>query len=213
MPLTEVTHKKALDFLEVIKIGSNIITKSEVVHVSTKEGFANHDNILINTINESIANKDLSAVGLKSLVDSYFIYWNESAGIDIEEFWAALAEKSFQYHRKDPLKYALDKGHFRNVHQAMSVRKDWERLQKSTLLKNRLTTEHIAQLDQIIQQDELKRVEVIKKYIAKKKIPKTQYLKFGDAIGYLSYCKLFEKYFSPSEYEELNEIWKNFTSR
>lgn len=81
MPLTETTHKKALDFLEAIKIGSKIVAKSEIVDKKTKEAFKNHVIWNLNTINNSINKKDLYSAGLKSLTDAYFTFWNESAGI------------------------------------------------------------------------------------------------------------------------------------
>ncbi len=92
----------------------------------------------------------------------------------------------------------------------MSVRKDWNRLKNSKLLRNRLSPENIEQLDKIVKQDELKRVELLKKCLAKKNIPQTQYLKFGDSMGYLGYCELFEEYFNQTEYDELYEVWRNF---
>ena len=56
MPLTETTHKKALAFLEVIKIGGTIMAESEIVDEKTKEAFKTHDIWNVNTINESITN-------------------------------------------------------------------------------------------------------------------------------------------------------------
>ncbi len=213
MPLTETTHKKALAFLEVIKIGSKIMAESEIVDKKTKEAFKTHDIWNVKTINESITNKDLSSAGLKSLTDAYFTFWNESAGLDIEQFWNYLENNSFNFDRKDPLKYALEKGKFRNVHQGMSVRKDWDRLKNSNLLKNRLSKENIRQLDKIVKQDEHKRLELLKKCLAKQNIPQTQYLRFGDSMGYFGYCGLFEKYFTQSEYKELHEVWEKFESK
>lgn len=213
MPLTETTHKKALAFLEVIKIGGKIMAESEIVDEKTKEAFKSHDIWNVKTINESITNKDLSSAGLKSLTDAYFTFWNESAGLDIEQFWNCLENNSFDFNRKDPLKYALEKGKFRNVHQGMSVRKDWDRLKNSNLLKNRLSQENIRQLDKIVKRDEHKRIELLKKCLAKKDIPQTQYLRFGDSMGYFGHCGLFEKYFTQSEYKELHELWGNFESK
>ena len=210
MSLTETTHKKALDFIEVIKIGSEIMADSKIVDNKTKEAFKNNDNWNINTVNDSIKKKDLSSTGLKSLTDSYFTFWNESAGIDIEEFWNRLEKRSLDFERKDSLQFALKKERFRNVHQAMSVRKDWERLKDSSLLRNRFSAENIEKLDEIVKQDELKRVELLKKCLAKKNIPQTQYLKFGASMGYLGYCQLFEEYFNQTEYNELDEVWQNF---
>ena len=213
MSLTETIHKKALDFLEVIKLGSEIITSSKMVDEKTKEAFKNHDIWNVNTVNDSIKKRDLSSAGLKSLTDSYFIFWNESAGIDIEEFWDRLEKHSLDFVRKDPLQFALKKDRFRNVHQAMSVRKDWGRLKNSSLLRNRLSPKNIEKLDEIVRLDELKRVELLKKCLAKKKIPQTQYLKFGDSMGYLGYCQLFEKYFNQTEYNELHDVWQTFESK
>jgi len=48
--------------------------------------------------------------------------------------------------------------------------------------------------------------------LAKKAIPQTQYLKFGECMAYFGRSKLFEVYFSKEQVEELYEIWKNFKS-
>ena len=126
------------------------MSDSEIVDERTKEAFKNQDIWNVKTINESIAKKDLSSAGLKSLTDGYFTFWNESAGLDIEKFWDCLEKKPFEITRKDPLQFALKKDRFRNVHQAMSVRKDWGRLKESKLLRNRLSSEAIQQLDKIV---------------------------------------------------------------
>lgn len=213
MPFTEKTYKKALDFLDVIKIGRKIMSESEIVEEKTKEAFKNCDILRVKTINESITKKDLSAASLKSLIDDYFIFWNESAGLDTEKFWDCLEKNSLDFYRKDPLQYALKRGKFRNVHQGMSVRKDWYRFKNSTLLKKRLSSKDIEQLNKIIINDELNRLELLKKCLTKRKIPQTQYLKFGDSMGYFGYCGLFEKYFNQTEYEELYKVWNNFGNK
>lgn len=213
MPLTETTHKKALDFLEVINIANEIVINSKLVDEETKDAYKEHDIWNINTINDLITKKNLSSAALKSLIDSYFIFWNESAGTDIEEFWDRLQKNSLDFVRKDPLQFALKKDRFRNVHQAMSVRKNWERLKDSLLLKNRLSEMNIQKIDQIVQRDEFKRVKLLKKCLAKKRIPQSQYLKFGDSMGYLAHCQLFEKYFNKTEYYELHKVWQNFESK
>ena len=100
-----------------------------------------------------------------------------------------------------------------NVHQGMSVRKDWNGLMKSELLKTRLSNENILQLDKIVKQDEIKRVELLKKCLVKKNIPQTKYLKFSDSMGYLGHCGLFKKHFNKTEHQELVEIWTNFESK
>ncbi|PCJ64888.1 MAG: hypothetical protein COA58_11485 [Bacteroidetes bacterium] len=213
MPLTETTHNKAIAFLEMIQIGHEIMKESSVVNSKTKELFNNSDTWNIKTINESLEKRDLSHAGLESLIGAYLTFWNESVGMDIEEFWIKINKKSLDFKRKDPLKYALDKGRFRNVHQGMSARRDWNRLKESQLLNKRLTKEEIECLDIIIKDDELERVKLLKKCLTKKSIPKTQYLKFGDCIGYLSHCDLFENYFTELELEELHEVWNNFESK
>lgn len=213
MPLTEATHKKAIIFLKVIKIGHEIMAKSIVVNSKTKEAFNNHDEWSIKTVNDSLDKHDLSSAGLKSLNDAYLTYWNESIGLDTEEFWRELNNHFTGFKRKDPLKYALEKGRFRNVHEGMSAHKNWDILKASQLLRSRLSEEDIERLDNIINQDELNRVKLLRKCLSKKNIPQTQYLKFGDCMGYVSNCELIGKHFNESEYKELYEIWNNFESK
>ncbi|WP_020531059.1 hypothetical protein [Flexithrix dorotheae] len=210
MPLKETTKRKATDFLHVIEIGSKIMAKSEVIDAKTKEAFKNSDEWYVSNIKELIKDQNLNSAGLKSLVDPYFTYWNESVGVDIEEFWYKLEKNSLNFIRKDSLKFALEKGRFRNVHQGMSARKDWSRLKKNQLLSRRLSIAEINQIDEIINLDEKKRAELLKKTLLKRNIPQSQYLKFGDCMAYFEYCKLFDKYLNEEELKELYNIWNSF---
>lgn len=210
MPLVEATYRKAQEFLHAIKIGSEVMSKSELIDNKTREAFEEFAMWNINTIKESIGKKDLSSTGLKSLIDAYFTLWNEGVGLDIEEFWNQLAGNDIDFSRKDPLKFALDKGRFRNVHQGMSARKDWGRLRHSKHLLGRYSQDEINRLDEIIKADEITRAYLLKKCLTNRKIPQTQYLRFGDCMGYLGYCGLFDKHFDKNELKELYEIWSNF---
>lgn len=207
MSLTKTTYKKALSLIQVIKIGNNIITASPLVDDKTKEAFKSQDHSFIKIIHQAIHNNDLSAAALRSLINTYFTYWNESTGIHIEVFWNELKKNNLNFKRKDALEYALKHTRCRNVHQAMELKKNWNLLKQSQLLKDRLTPKNIELLDHIILQDEHKRVQLLKKCLAKKSVPKSQYLQFGDAMAYLEHCQLFEQYFKQSEYQTLYDIW------
>jgi len=110
------------------------------------------------------------------------------------------------------LRFALINNRFRNVDQGMEARKYWTSLKKLKEIKERFTITEIELLDDIILKDEKQRLEILKKCLSKKQIPKAQYLKFGECMAYINNCGLLEKYFSKIEVDELHDIWRNFKS-
>ena len=114
--------------------------------------------------------------------------------------------------RKEPLKFALDKNRFRNVEQGIGARKYWDSLKSLKCIKDRYSDSEIKKIDEIIVEDENKRIGILKKCLAKKNIPKSQYLKFGECMAYFANCGLFDRYLTEEEVKELYTIWKNFKS-
>jgi len=211
MPIKEATLKKAQDFKAAIQIGAQIMAASKTFDEEAKKAFKKHDSWNLEILDEAVTNGKLSSAELKSLTDSYFILWNEGIGLDMEAFWHQLQSKSIDFTRKDPVRSALLKGRFQSVHQAMAARKDWETLKNSNLLKSRLSPAEMDGFEELIQKDESTRVDLLKKCLNKKKIPKSQYLRFGDSMAYMEHCDLFERYFTQNEYDELHAIWNNFS--
>jgi hypothetical protein len=54
---------------------------------------------------------------------------------------------------------------------------------------------------------------MLKKCLTRKQIPQTNYLKFGECMAYANKCRLWDKYFTQAEVDELYVIWKNFESK
>jgi len=146
----------------------------------------------------------------KLLASQTLTYWNERINADTEAFWSEMKRNNVAIERKEPLKFALDKGWFRNVDQGIDARNYWSSLKHLPTVRDRYSQAEIERLDRIIEDDEKKRHKVLKKCLAKKSIPQTQYLKFGECMAYFGRCNLFEVYFTTDQVEELYLIWRNF---
>jgi hypothetical protein len=147
---------------------------------------------------------------LKSLESTFLIYWNESIGIDTEVFWNELRQKEIECNRKEPLRNALQKGRFRNVHEGMEAAKNFDNLINSRLLESSFLNKDLLQLKKIILEDTNQRIELLKRCLKKGAIPGSKYLRFGDSVAYMNECKLWSKYFKEDEVQRLMEIWSNF---
>ncbi|CAN5485881.1 hypothetical protein BH10BAC2_BH10BAC2_11550 [soil metagenome] len=159
------------------------------------------------------ANSKLNSYQFKSLVNKILTFWNESINPDTEVFWGELKINNIDFERKDPLKFALTKNRFRTVEQGIGARNFWTELKKLSSIKDKYSQAEINKIDSIIIQDENRRLDVLKKCLIKKSIPQGQYLKFGECMAYFANCKLFGKYFTSGQIEELYDIWKNFKSK
>lgn len=184
---------------------------SKTLDSEAKKDFKKQDAWNLEILDEAIANEQLSSAELKSLIDSYFIFWNESIGFDVEEFWHQLQLKPLGFPRKDPILSTLQKRRFRNVHQAMDAQKGWKALKESPLLKARLSPAEMERFEEVLEADKNARIELLKKCLEKKKIPKSQYLRFGDSMAYIEHCNLIKPHFNKHEFEELHNIWSNFS--
>lgn len=134
--------------------------------------------------------RKLKSHEINSLKNELFIYWNESISEDVEQFWIKLKQLSIPFERKDPLKYALINNKFRRVDQGMGARNCWTAIKEMNSITERFTKSEIAQIDQIISDDEKNRLSILSKALAKKRILSSQYLKFGECMAYFESCKL-----------------------
>ena len=159
-----------------------------------------------------IQNNNLNSAGLISITNTILTQWNESINEDTEIFWTELDRHNIDFNRKEPLRFALTKGRFINVHAGMQARKNWGILKNLQSIKKRYSDTDISTLDEIIKADELRRIDLLKKCLAKDKIPQTQYIPFGDSMAYIANCSLFDTYFTKVEIDKLYKIWKEFSS-
>lgn len=189
------------------KITDKIVRNSTIMDDKTKEAFSNLSKYTRGLLETK---RKMNSSGLNSLKNGLLTYWNESISPDTEKFWAELRENGIDYERKEPLRYALNKNSFRTIDQGIGARKHWSELKKLKEIKDNYTKWEIEQIDNIISEDEKRRVEVLKKCLLKKEIPQKQYLKFGECIAYANNCGLWDRYFGNEEVEELYNIWGNF---
>ncbi|CAA9201072.1 hypothetical protein FLA105534_03395 [Flavobacterium bizetiae] len=202
--------------LKTIEIQRMILNNSRFFDKKLKEKSSNfildgsRDFSLENIILEMLAKENLTLTQLKSTCKMLLTFWNEGIGVDVELFWIELKKHNIDFERNDELKFALNKNRFRRVDQGFGARRDWNLMKDMQSLKDRFSVSEIEQIGKIIEADENKRVEILKKCLLKKQIPKSQYLKFGECWAYLSYCNLFEKYFDQEQKDELSDIHRNF---
>ena len=189
------------------KINDQVVDNSTILENKAKEAFNQLSNYIRDFLNQE---QKLNAFAIDSLKNNLLTYWNESINPDTEMFWAEMKVNKIEYERKEPLRYALSKNHFRNVDQGIEARKYWIELKNLKEIKHRFTTAEIKQLDDIILKDERQRLEILKKCLRKKQITLTQYLKFGECMAYMNNCGLWEINFTKVEVDELHDIWKNF---
>lgn len=191
------------------EIQDEIVSASTLLDEQTKKALHNQSIF----IRDFLAKKPkANSYEQKTLASQVLTYWNESVNPDTEAFWSEMKRSGVGIERKEPLRFALEKGWFRNVEQGIDARNHWSSLKRLSTVRDRYSQVEIERLDRIIEEDEKKRYEVLKKCLAKKAIPQTQYLKFGECMAYFGRCNLFEVYFSVEQVEKLYEIWKNFKS-
>ncbi len=193
----------------VTKINEKVVECSTNMDEKTKEAFRN----LSKSTRDILEKKPkMNSYGLNSLKSGLLTYWNESINPDTESFWTELKVNGIDYERKEPLKFALTKGRFRNVHQGMDARKHWTELKKRKEITDKFSETEIEKIETIIAEDENRRLEILKKCLRKNAIPQTQYLKFGECMTYINNCLLWDMYFTKEEVQQLYDLWTNFRS-
>ena len=207
---TSNTTKKANELLKAIDIAIKMYNKSPSISLKQKESSIKHCEWIKNRVKEGLKKGELKSGHLNSFVTIFFTPWNEGIGVDVEYFWLDLKNSNIlEFARKHPLRFALKKGYFLNVEQGMEARKNWYWLIKTNILTLNYTEEEIKSLQNVIESDEFKRLQLLQKCLKNKRISSSEYLRFGDCIAYFDNCKLFEKYFTELQISELDIIWKN----
>lgn len=212
MPVTDTTLTKANEFLKMLAISKELNVNNKQLNISQKENITNHHDWARDEILISLEKSKLSSISLKSLIDGFLIQWNESISLETEIFWIKIEENNLDFKRKEPLRFALEKGRFLNVHQGTDARSNWNSLVDSGYLSKKYNQNEIEKLFEIILNDEKKRVAFLKKCLKANKIPSSQYLKFGDCMAYIYNTRILKEHFSVEEIELLNLIWRNFKS-
>ena len=200
------------DILRTIEIHDKIITRSTELDEKSKRAFLNFSSYTKRLLTTQDASKKLNSYQRKSATGEFLSYWNYSISPDTEVFWAKIKAENINLERKDPFKFALEKNRFLRVEIGIGARKYWTKLKTSKAITERFSNAEISKIGEIIAEDESKRIGILKKCLAKKNIPKSQYLKFGECWAYFTNTGLFPKYMDENEVHELYGIWKSFKS-
>jgi hypothetical protein len=206
--MTTLGYREKL--IQATQIHDNLVDISNVFDEQTKQVFKTLSKYIRDFLNN---NPKANSYQLRTLTNELLIYWNESIKPDTEVFWTELRRNKIDFERKEPLRFALTKNRFRTVELGMDARNYWIYLKTQATITDNFTKTEIEKIDNIIIDDEKKRFDVLKKCLNKKAIPQTQYLKFGECMAYFANCRLFDKYFTTGQVEELYNIWTNFKSK
>lgn len=196
--------KRRDEFLRAIEIGDLIVKNSDWLEARK----VNHFEYSQTQINYA-SGSNLKAVSLNGTISNYFIRWNGWVSVECELFWQALEHEGLKFLRKEPLHFALKKGWFYNVHEAIEIRINWDAVIEGKYLESRYSAKEIEFLTNLIKAEELKRVKEIRLALTKKKITFRNILRFGDSMAYLRQCGLIKKYFTFWEIDEVIQIWKD----
>lgn len=203
--MTTLGHTDQL--LRITEIHDKFVDASTAFDDKTKQGFKHLSKYIRDFLT---SNPKANSYQLRTLANELLTYWNESINNDTEKFWTELRTNDIDIERKEPLKFALTKKRFRTVEQGIDARNNWADLKKLNSIADKFSKTDIEQIDSIIACDEQNRLDILRKCLRKKAIAPTQYLKFGECMAYFANCRLFDKYFTTGQVEELYDIWKNF---
>jgi len=115
--MTTLEHKEKL--WRTTEIHDNLIDVSILFDDHAKQAFKTQSKFIRDFLTN---NPKANSYQLRILTIELLTYWNESIKPDTEAFWAELQKNNIDFERKEPLKFALAKGRFRNVEQGMDAR-------------------------------------------------------------------------------------------
>jgi len=205
-------NKPLDDILKTIEIHDKIVAESAELDDKSKRAMLNFSSYTKRLLTTQEIGRKLNSYQRKSATSEFLNYWNYSISPDTEKFWEAIKANGITIERKDPFRFALEKNRFIRVELGIGARKYWTKLKTLKAITDRFSETEISKIGEIITEDENKRIGILKKCLAKKNIPKSQYLKFGECWAYFTNTGLFPKYMSKKEVNELYVIWKNFKS-
>lgn len=208
--MTARAFKKSEEFILALEVEKETILQSTILTQHEKNDSCRYNEEKRLQHNLLLATGKLNLHILRYLIEDILIRWNESIGIDTEIFWNKMYERGIKYARKEPLRWALQKGRFRNVHQGMEAAKNFDSLIRTKLLEPNFSYEELSQLRNIIEKDTNSRLELFKSCLKKGHLTASIYLRFGDSVAYFNECDLWEKFFTENEVNQLTALWQSF---
>lgn len=113
-------QERAERLVKTIGIAEKIVRSSKSLDDVTKNYFTNWgQEIKGMALNPEPQFKKVSSI--KYLENDFLIYWNESAGPDVEKFWTELYKNGIDFERKDIIQSVLKRKKIKNIYEYDNV--------------------------------------------------------------------------------------------
>lgn len=209
MAINPDIYSRANSLLKAFEISEKIFAESKSVDKQIKVAFQSLNDYSKSFIEAALKKDKLTSYEIKSIESEFFNYWNNTINEDVEFFWEEIAKFDLPFQRKSALRELLTKGRFRQVEQWIELYTNFQNIKDSGFLNRQFKKEELEELNNLIENEEKHRFKIVNSCLKKKRIPFSQYLKFGESMAFLERCGLTRKYFSDTEKEEIYEIWKS----
>lgn len=115
------TYQESAELLaRAIDIAETILKNSKSLDEKTKNHFVNWGKeIRRMALNPEPQFKKIAS--LKYLENDFFIYWNESEGKDIEDFWLEIYKAGIGFKRKDTIQAVLKRKRIKDIHEFNNI--------------------------------------------------------------------------------------------
>lgn len=196
--------KKNLDLFEAL-----LEINYEVAMLSTNE---EDKKSLLNTW--QISKKDLdkfrnktsnypSTPEVREAIEGFLIFWNEALTLDSERFWYLVESRNLNVKRKRSLANVLKRGRFLDIHEVIPARPQWQELIESDYLKRQFTRSEIKRIDEIMREDEIKRVKLFRKCLRNNRVSNSDFMNLCNNMAYFSMSNLYEDHFTQDEVKKM----------
>ena len=209
MAINPETYSRANFLLKAVEISNKIFAQSNSGDKQVKLAFQALNEYSKCFIESALKKDKLTSYEVKSIENEFFSYWNNTINEDVEIFWEEITKSDLPFQRKSALRELLTKGRFRQVEQWIDLYNNFQNIKDSGFLHRQFKNEELVELNNLIEKEEKNRFKIVNNCLQKKRIPFSQYLKFGESMAFLERCGLTRKYFTDTEREEIYKIWKS----
>lgn len=201
MAINPKIYLRANSLLKAFEISEKIFDESKSVDKQVKETIQLLNDYSKFFIETALKKDKLTSYEVKSIESEFFNYWNNTINEEVEFFWEEIAKFDLPFLRKSALRELLTKGRFRQVEQWIDLYNNYQNIKESGFLYRQFKKEGIVEINNLIEKEEKNRFKIVNSCLKKKRIPFSQYLKFGESMAFLERCGLTRKYFSDEEKE------------
>ncbi|MFK7980416.1 MAG: hypothetical protein AB8G86_10570 [Saprospiraceae bacterium] len=108
--------EKADEIVKLIELAEEVILDSKELTKELKDQMIDFGNELKNlALNPKPQFRKVAS--LKYLENDFLIYWNETKGVDVENFWKKISTNKLTFKRKDILQKILKRKRIKDIHE------------------------------------------------------------------------------------------------